>query len=165
MGTYAPAPAPDAGKDPGAAAAAAPLLGPPVARGGTGPPLPAPAPSLPLSPNGGPPPFPPLTLSPAPSAALRAKSTRGGPGGPGGGAGAGAALHLLQVLPQCLAGRALAWGNSLALKPEEWVAVEEPYFAAPGEFLWGAGERVGWQVASPWPFGLSCPLCRRGGGR
>lgn len=41
-------------------------------------------------------------------------------------------LHLVQVLPACLAGRALVWGNALALKPEEWGTVDAPYFAAPG---------------------------------
>jgi len=45
-------------------------------------------------------------------------------------------LHLLQVLPQPLVGRALVFGNTLALKlDDEWQMVERPYFSAPGGWV------------------------------
>ena len=51
-----------------------------------------------------------------------------------------ARLHLIQVLPHALAGRALVFGNRLALKADEWAAVEPPYFAAPATFEAALGD-------------------------
>jgi len=52
----------------------------------------------------------------------------------------GPALHLYQLLPQSLVGRAQVFGNKLALG-SSWVCLSPPYFYAPGRALHGPGLR------------------------